>query len=154
MNQAALQWKDFCFLLEEQDGFITSIRRVESLPDIQGEESPLLVRCKEELQEYFDGKRTSFDLPLNPSGSDFDKKVWKVMQTIPYSKTWTYKQLGKAAGYPNAPRAMGLACKKNSILIMIPCHRVTKSDGTMGGFSAGLDLKKELLALELEHMIP
>lgn len=107
-----------------------------------------LEEVKGQILEYFDGKRTTFDFEIEPEGTEFQKDVWQVLRTIPYGQTLSYKQVAEAVGRPDAQRACGTAIGKNPILIAIPCHRVIKSDGTLGGFSAGLENKVILHKLE------
>ena len=111
-------------------------------------ETPLLHRAKAQLEEYFDGTRRSFDLPLAPAGTAFQKSVWRAMQAIPAGSTRTYGDL--AADLRSAPRAVGQACGRNPLPIVIPCHRVLGSNGAIGGYSGegGLDTKRDLLRLE------
>ncbi|MFZ2152715.1 MAG: methylated-DNA--[protein]-cysteine S-methyltransferase [Microgenomates group bacterium] len=89
-----------------------------------------------------------FDLPIRPKGTDFQKKVWKELIKVPYGETITYKELARRIGVPRAIRAVASAVAKNPILIIIPCHRVIRSDGGMGGYSAGIAIKNKLLRLE------
>ncbi len=98
--------------------------------------------CAKELEEYFNGKRSAFTVPLAPVGTDFQKKVWKAMQRVPFGETISYKTLAKRAGKPEAIRAAANACGKNPTLILIPCHRIVASDGTQGGYSGGIAKKK------------
>ena len=100
------------------------------------------------MQEYFAGKRRKFQLPVCGKGTDFQEKVWKVLREIPYGETRTYGEIAAAIGHPKASRAVGGACNKNPILIVVPCHRVIGADGKLVGFGCGLDRKKELLKLE------
>ena len=103
----------------------------------------------DQLKEYFAGERKTFSVPLSiTGGTTFQKKVWKQLQRIPYGKTISYKQLAKAAGSEKAFRAVGNANGKNPIPIIIPCHRVINADGSLGGFSCGIEVKKQLLAVE------
>lgn len=102
-----------------------------------------------QLQEYFNGERTVFDIPVDINdGTAFQQSVWKGLMDIPFGKTTTYGALANALDNPKAVRAVGTANGKNPILIVIPCHRVIGSDGSLTGFSAGLDMKKDLLSLE------
>ena len=98
-----------------------------------------------QLQEYFDGKREVFDLMLNPDGTEFQKKVWDALLEIPYGKTTTYLELSKKLGDVKAIRAVAAAIGKNSLWIVIPCHRVIGSDGSLTGYAGGLHRKKWLL---------
>ena len=101
-----------------------------------------------QLNEYFTGKRKKFDVPLNPQGTDFQRSVWKALQGIPYGKTKSYKQIAQAVGNPKACRAVGMANNKNPIWILIPCHRVIGSDGSLTGYGGGIKMKKKLLEIE------
>lgn len=108
----------------------------------------LVKACMRELKEYFAGQRQRFDLPLSPEGTSFQQKVWQQLQQIPYGETRSYQQLAEMTGDKNASRAIGLANNCNSILILIPCHRVIGADGSLTGYAAGLAAKKLLLDLE------
>ncbi len=110
--------------------------------------TPVLKKAKAQLEDYFDGKLTKFDLPLAPFGSDFQKKVWRLMLRIPYGKTQTYGAL--AAKLDGSAQSVGTACGRNPLPILIPCHRVVAAGGKLGGYSGagGLDTKTALLQLE------
>jgi O-6-methylguanine DNA methyltransferase len=101
-----------------------------------------------QLKDYLDGRRKRFDLPLKPEGTDFQKKVWEALTKIPYGETRSYQDIAEAVGNRNASRAVGLACGRNPILIVIPCHRVIGKNGKLTGFSSGLELKQSLLDME------
>jgi len=101
-----------------------------------------------QLQEYFDGNRTEFTLALNPKGTDFQKQVWEELQKIPFGKTVNYLQIAKQLGNPKVIRAAASANGKNPIAIIIPCHRVIGSDGSLTGYAGGLHRKKWLLEHE------
>ncbi len=101
-----------------------------------------------QFQEYFEGKREQFTLKLNPEGTDFQKKVWKELQTIPYGKTMSYLELSKQLGDIKAIRAVASANGKNPLWIVVPCHRVIGSNGDLVGYAGGLARKKWLLELE------
>lgn len=107
-----------------------------------------LPAVEEQLGEYFEGRRTSFDLPLAASGTDFQERVWATLRTIPYGQTWTYGQLAEAIGRPGAARAVGLANGRNPISIVVPCHRVVGSTGSLTGYAGGMERKAFLLSLE------
>lgn len=113
-----------------------------------GIETPLLKEAKAQLSAYFSGKLTEFDLPLDPQGTEHQKKVWKIMAEIPFAETITYGNIAKEI--KSAPRAVGGACGKNPIPIIIPCHRVIGTNGKMTGFSGGegVDTKVQLLRME------
>ena len=97
---------------------------------------------------YLDGKLTRFDLPIRLAGTPFQNRVWSELLKIPYGETRSYQDIAKAAQSPSASRAVGSACGKNPIAIVVPCHRVITSGGKLGGYSGGLDVKKALLGLE------
>jgi len=109
---------------------------------------PVLAEARRQIDDYFDGKRTDFDLPLNPHGTPRQREIWQAMSRIPYGETKTYGDLARELG--SAPRAIGGACGANPLPIVIPCHRVLGAGGTMGGYSFadGTDTKRQLLALE------
>lgn len=114
---------------------------------VEERETPILVKAKAQIAEYFAGDRTQFDLPLDEEGTPFQLSVWKALRAIPYGKTTNYAGLAKAAGSA-AVRAVGSACGANPLLLVTPCHRVLHKDGGLGGFSSGLGVKTKLLALE------
>lgn len=101
-----------------------------------------------QLDEYFKGERKTFDLPLSPKGTDFQKKVWSELLKIPYGEVCSYKDIAEKIRKPNASRAVGNANGKNPLAIIVPCHRVIASDGKLGGYSLGLDKKEFLLTME------
>lgn len=107
-----------------------------------------LAAVKEQFTEYFLRKRTTFDIPLAPQGTPFQTLVWKTLCDIPYGQTISYKELAEKIGNHKACRAVGGANGKNPIIIIQPCHRVVAADGTLGGYSSGLDRKQFLLDLE------
>jgi methylated-DNA-[protein]-cysteine S-methyltransferase len=111
-------------------------------------ETPLIREAAEQLRQYFAGERRSFDLPLNPTGTPFQKKIWQLLNTIPYGETRSYKQIAAAAGNEKATRAVGQANNRNPIGIVVPCHRVIGADGSLVGYAGRLDLKQMLLELE------
>lgn len=110
--------------------------------------SPLAVQAKAQLKEYFMKKRTTFDLPLEPKGTNFQRQVWQALTQIPYGETRTYQQIALTAGNEKACRAVGMANHVNPIAIIIPCHRVVGKNGTLTGYAGGLDTKRLLLDLE------
>ena len=101
-----------------------------------------------QLNEYFDGARRTFDLPLAPRGTDFQRTVWQTLAGIPYGETISYAQLATRVGKPSAMRAVGAANGRNPLPIVLPCHRVIGADGSLTGFGGGLPTKQFLLALE------
>ena len=110
--------------------------------------SPLLAKAFAELEEYFRGERRAFDLPLNLTGTEFQKKVWAALQGIPYGETRSYGEIAAQVGNPKASRAVGMANNKNPVAIVVPCHRVIGKNGSLTGYAGGIDVKKKLLELE------
>lgn len=135
----------------EREGTITRVTWNQIPADAVEEETELIRKCKQELDEFFEGKRTTFDLPLAPEGTPFQKRVWEALREIPYGKTRTYKDIAIAVGSPKGFRAVGMANNKNPIAILIPCHRVIGSDGKLVGYAAGMETKTFLLALERQE---
>ncbi|MCL2680830.1 MAG: methylated-DNA--[protein]-cysteine S-methyltransferase, partial [Coriobacteriia bacterium] len=126
-------------LAEEDDQLLTVCFSGEKLPDGAIErETPLLKRTVQQLNEYFAGVRRDFDLPLNPQGTDFQRAVWQALCTIPYGETRSYGDIASHIGKPQAARAVGGANNRNPIAIIIPCHRVIGSSGTLVGYGGGL----------------
>jgi methylated-DNA-[protein]-cysteine S-methyltransferase len=101
-----------------------------------------------ELAEYFAGKRRQFSFPLDLRGTPFQLSCWRALLKIPYGETRTYADIARAVGQPQAFRAVGMANNRNPIAIVVPCHRVIASDGTLCGYGGGLDIKRKLLELE------
>ena len=126
---------------------VTVLNTDEKISDIIPEE---LEDCVLQLQEYFKGERQEFSLKLNPQGTEFQQRVWDALQTIPYGKTTSYLELSKQLGDVKAIRAVANANGKNPLWIIIPCHRVIGSDGSLTGYAGGLHRKKWLL----EHESP
>lgn len=114
-------------------------------------ENDCIIECKKQLEEYFDGKLQKFELNIDIEkleGTDFQKRVWKELLNIPYGKAWTYIDVARKIGNEKAVRAVANAIGKNPILIIVPCHRVIGSNGTLTGFGAGIENKAKLLTLE------
>ena len=114
-------------------------------------ETPLIKKTYSQLKEYFAGKRKSFNIPISANETEFQIKVWKEIQKIPYGKTATYKEIAENIGNKNASRAVGMANNKNPIAIIIPCHRVIGTKGDLTGYAGGIKLKKYLLDLEKQN---
>jgi methylated-DNA-[protein]-cysteine S-methyltransferase len=108
----------------------------------------ILRRTREQLAAYFAGEVTSFDLPLAPNGTPFQKQVWEALRRIPYGETISYGELARRLGDPKAMRAVGAANGRNPIPIIVPCHRVIGADGSLTGFGGGIDRKRWLLTHE------
>lgn len=109
---------------------------------------PALAACAAQLSEYFQGRRQRFDLPLAPRGTPFQQAVWQALRDIPYGELRSYRDVAEALHNPRAVRAVGAANARNPIPIVVPCHRVIGSDGSLTGFAGGLAMKRALLELE------
>lgn len=133
----------------EESGFITDI----SFDELDGErrKTDLILKTMKQLEEYFNNDRTEFDIPIKLNGTDFQNKVYDYIRETSYGSTISYGDIAIAIGSPRAYRAVGNALNKNPILIVIPCHRVVKSDGKIGGFREGLKNKNFLLELERKN---
>ena len=112
------------------------------------ETTPILELAKKQLNEYFTGNRKTFDIPLHPVGTDFQKKVWRALKDIPYGHTASYKELAENINCSKGFRAVGNANNKNRYAIVVPCHRVIGSNGNLVGYAGGLDIKKFLIEHE------
>ncbi len=137
--------------IREDDGKITGVHFGENGQGCEMEETPVICEAIRQLEEYFSGKRKTFDLPLSPQGTDFQQKVWKALQEVPYGKTASYKDIAVRVGNAKACRAVGMANNRNPIAIIIPCHRIVGSSGKLVGYAGGLNIKEELLKLERLH---
>lgn len=110
---------------------------------------PMLQQVEEEIAEYFTGQRFNFTIPLAPAGTEFQRNVWQILCRIPYGDTRSYQEIATEADSPQASRAAGAACKKNPIILMVPCHRVISKNGSLTGYSAGgIAIKKRLIEME------
>jgi methylated-DNA-[protein]-cysteine S-methyltransferase len=105
-------------------------------------------RIVAEMTEYLDGTRTAFDVPISPDGTEFQRSVWAALRTIPYGETRTYTELATAAGRPGSVRAAAAANARNPLSIVVPCHRVIGTNGSLTGFAGGIEVKRYLLNLE------
>ena len=110
--------------------------------------TPLLEEGRKQILEYLAGERKQFDLPLRTAGTPFQEKVWKALRNIPWGETRTYRDIAQAVDCPGGDRAVGMANRSNPLPILIPCHRVIRADGSLGGYAWGADMKKALLAVE------
>ena len=111
---------------------------------------PVLEKAALQLEEYFDGRRTGFDLPLDLRGTEFQQLAWRALASIPYGETTSYGVQAARIGRPRAIRAIGAANGRNPISIILPCHRVVGADGSLTGFAGGIETKRDLLAFEKE----
>lgn len=109
---------------------------------------------EQQLREYFAGQRRRFELPLAPRGSEFQLRVWKALEQIPYGRTRTYGELAAELGCPAAAQAVGAANGRNPLAVVVPCHRVIGSDGALTGYAGGLERKRQLLDLEAASSSP
>ena len=134
-------------LLESREGCLSCLQFTEEQTD--GEIlDQVLLSAKEQLEEYFAGKRKNFDMPIGLGGTDFQRKVWMEVAKIPFGQTTTYMKIAQKLGNTAAIRAVGAAIGANPILIVLPCHRILGSDGSLTGYAGGLERKKALLELE------
>jgi len=133
--------------LIEQDDHLTELIFTDA-PESAMPENKLLIDAKNQIVEYLSGKRKEFDMPLNPSGTEFQLKVWQELLLIPYGETVSYQEVANRLGDPKCIRAAATANGKNPIAIIIPCHRVIGSHGEMTGYAGGIQRKKDLLTLE------
>jgi len=131
--------------IDESDDKIVAIRWAD---DPHGDATPLLKEAARQLEAYFAGRLARFDLPLAAAGSAFDRRVWAAMQAIPYGQTRSYGELAHTTS--SAPRAVGGACGRNPLPIVVPCHRVLAASGRLGGYSGGTGLPTKQILLTLE----
>lgn len=129
-------------------------KRTKLSEPVRDDEHPLLLQAEQQLNEYFQNKRTTFDIPLDFRGTEFQIRVWEALLKIPYGVTKTYGELAKILGDSKAVRAVGGALNKNPISIIVPCHRVVGASGKLVGFAGGLDNKSILLDLEQGFTMP
>lgn len=132
---------------KKYDNQLKSLRKYSKTEMVLGTHKFLRI-LQNQIDEFFSGKRKEFDIPLFPNGTEFQKKVWDAMLKIPYGKTVSYSDIAKSIGNPKAVRAVANAIGANKIAIIIPCHRVIGTDGTLTGYGGGLDRKKYLLNIE------
>lgn len=138
--------------IEEEGGFLTRIGLPGRLDgETEGAEPPVVREAFRQLEAYFAGTLTDFDLPLQPAGTPFMRRVWEALRRVPYGSTASYKAIAVAVGNPLACRAVGLANNRNPLPIVIPCHRIVGSNGSLVGYAGGLDMKERLLELERSH---
>ena len=146
MNCAYYNTSFGLFKIVESDGAIVAIDYVQEARI--SEPSPLTDFAAAQLEEYFQGVRQGFELPLNPQGTEFQKKVWQALCEIPYAQVRTYGQIAATVDCPKGARAVGMACHHNPVMIVIPCHRVVGANGQLTGYAGGLNIKKRLLEIE------
>lgn len=141
--------------LEETGGVLTGLRPVGHASDItddSGSEPTAITETIKQLSEYFAGTRTRFELPLHLTGTEFQLQVWDALREIPYGSTVSYRDIADRIGRRKSVRAVANAIGANPIAIIIPCHRVIGSDGSLTGYAGGIEIKRRLLALELPEL--
>lgn len=145
-----LQESKIALRIKTNGDTVISISAVIEDDYIESESNSEIIRViKRQLQEYFYGTRKKFDIKFDTSqGTDFQRRVWQALRDIPYGETRTYGEIAKIVGSPKGARAVGMACNKNPLLIITPCHRVIGSTGSLTGFACGIDIKKLLLDIE------
>ncbi|HLO44889.1 MAG TPA: methylated-DNA--[protein]-cysteine S-methyltransferase [Leadbetterella sp.] len=134
--------------IESDEHAIKAISFVKEMEDSSEFQPEILDNAKQQLQSYFEGNLQRFNLKLDPDGTDFQKKVWDLLYKIPYGKTWTYADMANKLGDPKVIRAAASANGKNPLAIIIPCHRVIGTNGSLTGYAGGLENKRFLLDLE------
>lgn len=135
-----------CFI--EQDGRIVLAAFADSFGEVQEAPTPVLLEAERQVKAYFGRRLKSFDLPLNMHGTAFEQAVWAQLCAIPYGETRSYGEIAALLGCPGAARAVGRACGKNPLLLLVPCHRVLGAKGRLTGYAAGIERKRALLVLE------
>ena len=133
--------------LTEEQGAITHIALTDHC-DTSSSPSPLMREAERQITEYLNGTRQQMDFATRMEGTPFQLRVWQALQQIPYGSTRSYGELASLLGNPGASRAVGMACNKNPLLLIVPCHRVIGASGKLTGFACGLDIKRHLLLLE------
>lgn len=134
-----------------RDGFVVTIQ---TASECSFDHSPSYLSdlAAGQLREYFAGKRRSFDFPIRPEGTPFQSAVWQALRNIPYGEIRSYQEIAASIGKPGACRAVGMACHRNPIWIVIPCHRVLGKNCRLTGYAGGLDMKRSLLELEQQNI--
>jgi methylated-DNA-[protein]-cysteine S-methyltransferase len=142
-------------VLADEDGltglYLPTGKHVAQTPKGARRDDAALASVRQQLAEYFSGQRERFDLPLNPYGTAFQRKVWLALRDIPYGVTASYGQTALAVGVPGSARAVGLANGRNPISIIVPCHRVIGANGSLTGYGGGIEAKRWLLDHEAKH---
>ena len=135
----------------DDDGAVTGVHLPGRHPKTTGwqRDDATLAEARRQFEEYFAGERTTFDLPLRPAGAPFQLRVWEALLQIPYGETASYGEIAREIGHPGAARAVGAANGRNPIAIIVPCHRVIGSNGSLTGYAGGLECKRALLDLEV-----
>ena len=150
MDQRIIDSPVGCLLLGAQEGKLVQVRLIndeEKHCDFLGTD-PVLEMAQEQIAQYFAGERAEFDLPIVMQGTAFECALWQQLVKIPFGETTNYGNLANILGKPSASRAVGRACSRNPLLIVVPCHRVVAASGRLTGFSGGMEAKRSLLILE------
>lgn len=134
--------------LTEDDGSIIRIELTDDADAVHTAPTPLLHEVAQQILAFLEGDRQQLDFPIRMVGTAFQQRVWRALQQIPYGATCTYGEIASAIGNPRANRAVGMACNKNPLLLIAPCHRVVGANGKLVGFSFGTEAKRWLLELE------
>lgn len=121
--------------------------------ELNEQENSIIRQAKAELGEYFEGRRTNFEVPVELQGTEFQKRVWESLRRIPYGERISYRDQARSLAHETAVRAVGSANGRNPVAIIVPCHRVVRSDSTLGGYAGGLDIKEQLLMLESGNIL-
>lgn len=131
--------------------YLTPHRHGPDANALGGRDDALFAEARRQLAEFFAGTRREFTLPLAPQGTAFQQQVWTALRTVPYGRTASYGEIARAIGNPRGVRAVGLANGRNPLSIVVPCHRVIGSDGSLTGYGGGIERKRWLLAHEAAH---
>lgn len=150
MEQAFYKTKFGIIKIEYEGDVLYSLKTVGEF-SAEGRRTEFADKVFRELAEYFEGTRKRFDIPYRLIGTEFQLKVWRELEKIPYGATCTYKEIAERTGNGKAVRAAGSACGKNPIWIIVPCHRVVASNGRLTGYAGGVDMKRELLETEKKN---
>ena len=136
--------------LTEDDGSIIRIELTDDADTVHTAPTPLLHEAALQILAFLEGDRQQLDFPIRMVGTPFQQRVWRALQQIPYGTTCTYGEIATTIGNPRASRAVGMACNKNPLLLIVPCHRVVGANGTLTGFAYGTEATRWLLELEVE----
>lgn len=144
---------DFGIMKIEYEGDVLLSLRFAGQPSGDDRKTDFSDKVFREITEFFEGTRKAFDLPYKLTGTDFQLKVWRELEKIPYGTTVTYKEIAERIGNRKSVRAVGGACGRNPLWIIVPCHRVISSDGRLTGYAGGVDMKKRLLETEKQTSV-
>lgn len=139
--------------LKSTESVLIGVKWVDEPDKPETESRPILEKAQQQLIEYFNGDRKTFNLAIEPRGTAFQQKVWRVIRKVPYGQLWTYQDIANAIDSPNSPRAVGRANNKNPLVLIIPCHRIIGTNGLLTGYVGGIEIKKKLIDLEKSVII-